>query len=496
MDLLELIRQYLDPAKYNISPLIWNCLIINSRIRFHSFFRHVLYLETEEKLALAEYELSRNHFKQYLSTIFKYWRLKRFFKERKTELIKKLSREDIILLKNFAYRSSIENNGFKDPFFHSFTTRLSHEKNHLVMVDPLMTFEDTKQLLSIHNLNIIPWFTFLKTSDYLKAFWLQLTQYNTFRSEDKLNSWNKEIKQEILHPTTFHHLLFHFAFQRIVRTFSIKRFILTCENNSWEKVVIKVFRENSPKTIIVGYQHSVIPESALGMRFLPWEIKQNNLPDIIYTTGLETEKILRSFNPGLSIPINALCALRYGYLYSMNTKKEPLKKTILVALEAIKEASNLIQTILDIKEYLVANHFKVTFRFHPAMTYDFFKTIIDATKLESFSTVSTATLIDDLNHHDCVFYWGSTVALESSFIGNALINFQSSFPLSHDPLYLCSHLKFVVTNSSELQMALESMYSLELPFINTERVSARNYIKNYFYPPTSEHLNTLIGSSI
>ena len=493
MSLLENIEKHLDPKLYPLSEVMWNSLPLNSRVRFHSFFRHASDLKNEEEQALKEHSPAKKHFKEYASVIVKYFSLKFFFRKKTQLLIQQLKSEEVILLKTFSYVASMKGNTFKDPFFQSFTDRLSKERNHLVIVDPLMKKEEVRDLFKLENINILPWFSFLSLFDVFQAFLIQIKNYLFFPAQKSFNAWDKELKQEIFHPTTFHHLLFYFAFKRISKTFKVKRFITTFENNSWEKVVTQAFRENSQETKIIGYQHSVVPESTLGMRYLPWEISRKNLPDLIYTTGLETQNILQSFNPHLSIPIKALCALRYEYLYAMPKKNQALSKNILVALEAIVEASELINIVLELKDFLVQNDFHLTFRFHPAMTYEFFKKIVDAEKLESFASISSASLIDDLNQNDCVLYWGSTVSLESSFIGNALINFQSSFPLSHDPLYRCNHLKAVVRNSHELKNSLERIYQWDLNFINEERVLARTYIENYFHKPEASHLTTLLG---
>lgn len=494
MRLLQQIEKYLDPKRYNLPFFIWNSLILNSRIRFHSFFRHAENLEQEEHLALSEYNFKKNDFISYPATIVKYFILKTTFNKRKNELLKKLKSKQIVLLKTICLSTSLKDGKYKDPFFHSFVDRLESERNYLIIFDPMMNLQLSKKYADITYLNMLPWFSFLNFSDAIRAMFFQIRYYIFFGKIN--NSWDKELKQELIHPTTFHHLLFYFAFQRISKTFNVKRLILTFENNSWEKVLMQSYRENSPETLIVGYQHSVVPESTLGMRYLPWEIQTKNIPDLIYTTGLETQNILRSFNPGLPIKIEALCALRYEYLYSMRQKNQALKKNILVAVDAIAEASDLINLVLEEKDYFVNNNFNITFRFHPAMKYEFFKKLIDHDKLESFAKVSTSSLDFDIDYNDCIIYWGSTVALEGNFVGNSLIHFHSHFPLSHDPLFKCEHLKTVIKDSEEMKKALNGIYKLDLETINTERNAAREYIKNYFYKPTPHDLDKLLGHTL
>lgn len=492
MDLMEQIKSNIDPSRYQLPDFVWNSLILNSRIRFHSFFRHFGNLKDEESMALREYRPNIKNIKEFFVTIIKYNLISFKFRKRKEDLLQKLSSKEIIIHKTFCYISSFENGKFKDPFFLSFTEKLTSHDNYLIIVDPLMKYEGIAKLRNLKNINILPWYSFLTPSDYIRALATQLKYFFLFGATK--TSWDKEYKQELIHPTTFNHLLFYFAFKKISKKFKTKRFILTFENNSWEKVAIQAFRENSPKTIIAGYQHSVVPESTIGMRYLPWEMKNNRLPDLIFTTGLETENILKSFNPNLGIPIKALCALRYEYLFQMPKKTNILTKKILVAVDAIIEAKELINIVIDLKNYFIENQYAVTFRFHPAMPYTFFKNLIDYKNLEEFASVSTISLSEDIKNHDCVIYWGSTVSMESSFCGNALVNFQSPFPLSHDPLFRCEHLKWKVKDSSELKTALDEIYKLNLDFINLERSEIKKFIENYFYKPTDENLNTLLGS--
>ena len=127
------------------------------------------------------------------------------------------------------------------------------------------------------------------------------------------------------------------------------------------------------------------------------------------------------------------------------------------------------------------------------MPWSYFKPRVDSNKLLSFAVISSKSLPEDLEENDSVLYWGSTVALESSFIGNALINFKSTFPLSHDPLFLSKHLKYTVQNANELKFALDKLYKMDIETLNKEREASRTYLENYFYRPTSQNLNTLLG---
>ncbi len=489
---MQSIRENVDPKRYPFSDIVWNSLILNSRIRFHSFFRHAHELKEKEELALKEYAPKWSHLKRYVFAIAKYFALTVFFRKKKNGILKKLENKEIILHKTFAYSSSFANNKFNDPFFMNYTDNLVQRDNYLIVVDPIMSYQDTKNLLLPNELDILPWYSFLGLKDYFKALKIQISTYLMFKPRD--NPWEREYKQELIHPTTFQHLLFYFAFERISKLFNVKRLVVTCENNSWEKIIIQCFRKNSGETKIIGYQHSCVPESALGMRFLPWEQETENLPDIIYTTGMETRNILRSFNPDIKTPIEALCALRYDYLFSMTHKETQISRKLLVVLEAIEEARYMIDIVLSLKKYLVDNNFEITFRFHPAMNYDYFKKLVDYRELESFALVSKNSLINDLNHHDCIMYWGSTVGLEAGYIGNVLINYNSSFPLSHDPLFSCNHLKWNIKDSVELQNSLDEIFNMDLSLLNSERKKMKTFIESYFHKTSIDHIKELQGN--
>ncbi len=487
MDIIYEIKKNLDPKKYRLPLFFWSALFLNSRIRFHSFFNN-FNTESTRKKSLAS--SLKETFVLFIRLNF----LRLRFKKRKETIVQILKEKEILLHKTFCYESSFTKNGLQDPFFGKLTDEIIKKNDYLIVVDPLMPFHKVKNLLNF-KIHILPWFAFLNFFDFFKAFYWQIKF--SFGFAKNADPWATELHNEMMHATTYFHLLFYLAFSRIFKSLKVKTYHLTFENNSWEKVTILACRESSQSAIIIGFQHSVVPESTLGMRFLDWEVENNLLPNQIFTTGLETANILREFNLEIAtnnLPtIEPLCAFRYEYLYQIKPKINPINKKILVAVEAVASAKTMINIILSAKDYFTQNNFSLVFRFHPAMPYREFKNYINYQELESFATVSIAPLLTDIEQTDLTIYWGSTVSLESSFAGNPILNYRDQFFLSHDPLFKIQHLKRSFSDKRELISSIEYFLALEDNCLHNERAQCRQYIKNYFYQPKQNHYDKLLG---
>ena len=283
-------------------------------------------------------------------------------------------------------------------------------------------------------------------------------------------------------------LLHYGATARFVKKFKPGIFLLTYENNPWEKMCMMALRERSPSTKIVGYQHTVVPQASLNMFISARESDIIPLPDRIITTGEIPKQIIEEYGQLKGGRIAAGPALRFEKLLKLPLAETKNGKTILVALEGIPEAYHLVNYVL--KELKDNQDWKVIFRFHPVLSFDQMKRhlIFDPRSIDHMEISEESSLIKDLERSDVVVYWGSTVALEALWMGRPIIHYDQQSPLSYDPLFQCDHLKWVVSSNVSLVQTLKVISMLKDEELKREQQSANDYLKRYFYPITQENM--------
>ncbi len=540
MTMENFLNRLLDPNKYPIDRAVWWSLIINSRLRFHEFFKtqwvfgdpesekHQKMFQELSPQVHSESQMNFQNIKTIVKIVYNVFLHQRLFSQRNQAILKKLSREksqSIVVLKTFLYESSIKNNErelceFEDPFFRNFTDYLLKNHNGIIFVDH---FLENKKLSMINKIPhekypLTTWMSLVKLNDLIASLWLMVKNKMKFKLARKLilpkaegrcldHLVVKELELELFHHYTLTHLLFQRAVKNLVSALkkencAVSKVIMTCENNGWEKSFIYGWRTHSPGTKIIGYQHSVVPPSAHGMKFMPIEIQENNLPDVLYTTGNETEKILKEFNANdFRDKIFSLSAFRYEYLFSLKLKTVELNKKILVPLEAIVQSADLIDVIINLEEFFQREGFQVTLRFHPALPYDFFvkNQYMKPIMPHSPILVSKNTSLEhELKEHDLIIYSGSTVALEGLALGNQLLSFDQNLIYSHDPLYFCNAMRKKFTSAEDLKYIILSMYDTgnkcrTMSDLQAERVLGQRYLHGYFQKPDESHYQRMLA---
>jgi hypothetical protein len=243
-------------------------------------------------------------------------------------------------------------------------------------------------------------------------------------------------------------------------------------------------RAESPGLLIMGCQHSVVPQSAAGMFLSPWENNFIPHPDRVLTTGMKTADILKRYSCFSSEKIHTGCALRYQYLYDFELLPRRLLEnqpfTILVALEGVMEVAELLIYAMDQARKLPDIRFNV--RTHPVLSLDsilesFGKSESDLPKNMFISTVGIVS--DEIARCDAILYWGTTLALEALMMGRPVIHFDRGDVLNYDPLFEFTDFKWLVKDDKHMQDVLDQIQGLK----DTEYIllqdKGRDYIEQY-----------------
>ncbi len=290
----------------------------------------------------------------------------------------------------------------------------------------------------------------------------------------------------------YYQFLHYWSTKRLLQDLTVGTFALTYENNPWEKMCIMALREYSPKTKIIGYQHTVVPQASANMFLSRNERDVVPIPDRILTVGEVPKEIMTRYSSYEEGKIEISCGLRFEYLSHLTLSKRKRSGHILVALEGIFEVYNLVNYVL--RELIGSDEYQVIVRTHPVLPLKQFahKLIHPLNDIKNFSISGSLSLKDDIEWADLVIYWGSTVALEALSMGKPVINFETDSILSYDPLFECRHLKWVVSEKNSLKNTINEIYSMDDGRFADEQIKAKAYLNRYFFPVTEEGLSKFL----
>ncbi|MBU2511639.1 hypothetical protein KJ966_09870 [bacterium] len=408
----------------------------------------------------------------------------------------------IFLIKSFVYpHSFLKDGNYNDPFFGKLTEKVSkHLGGKLDVITVALGFSDFKEcyrkLKAVKNLNIVPFEAWLDYRDVIKAFLLLIQKgiRNPFRVKEEVsflgNSvtqiFKKIISQEIWKISLLQLLHYH-AGLNLTDCYKIKTCVLTCENNPWEKMLIRSFTESQPDTTVIGYQHAVIPQSAVGMFWGIKELKLSPTPDKILTTGEIPALIMQKYGNYPSNRIYQACALRYDYLHNSNfsdLKKSRINQ-VLIPLEGDKDVISLVEYVKEQSIFLKDRTFK--FRAHPSLPFERLSAMMNWENVPKNIEISQGTsVLEDIENCDTVLYWGTTVALEAIMAGKPVIHFDRGDLLSFDPLFDLDAFKWQVDKSQELLSIIDQIECIPIDEYKDLHTIARDYVKNYFFPVTDD----------
>ncbi len=403
------------------------------------------------------------------------------------------------VIKSFLYDHSITVDGhFEDVFFGPLPSFLAKKTDILILANVLGNFRHCIQKIKHCNaLPIFPLESFVSLWDIVTSFIrvlffsVKVKKEVLFFGDSAEDIVNNELKRTFfkIHPYQYLH---YQCIKNLVKKISITTFLLTHENNPWEKMCIMALRRQTPETKIIGYQHAVVPQASANMFISRLEEKICPKPDKVLTVGAKPCAIIKKYSAHQDNSIEAAGGLKYGYLFSMTL--EPRKKTrrILLALEGIFDSYKVVNYAM--RELKGKDQYQMTIRTHPVMPVASFRHKLDFT-LDSFSNFKISKgkpLKDDLRDHDIVMYWGSTVALEAILTGKPVVHFDNGSILSYDPLFECPHFKRSVGVDDYLASALEEIYNLSDQAFEEERKKAQEYIEGYFFPITEENLQKFL----
>lgn len=410
----------------------------------------------------------------------------------------------LYVIKSFIYDHSFSDNGktYRDAFFGSLPDYLKEKKRLLIFADILGDYSKALDNISRHNaFSIIPVEKMLSIKDVIAtAFEALLSRFEIIKNqylygEYEVSSIFRNEISRTFNGLAFYQMFHYRAVKNLLKAAEIDTFLLTYENNPWEKMCIQSLRTCSPDTKIIGYAHTVIPQACANMFTSPLESKTAPRPDLILTVGQVPKEIIERYGICENGRIKASCGLRFEYLFKLPVFERKLNGNIAVMLEGIPEVCKMVDYVLG---ELGNTRFKVRIRTHPVLQWDQIARNITRpwASLNNISFSESKSIKEDVEWADIVVYWGTTVALEALSMGTPVIHFDAGSVFSYDPLFECDHLKWNTSRGQSLSEVIQKIYSLNEESFKTEQQKAKEYLNRYFYPIDNEALGKFIFESV
>jgi hypothetical protein len=378
-------------------------------------------------------------------------------------------------------RSFLVNGCFSEPYFGNLGQILEkNHKNFFYVIDILGTIPYPQALKKLFKLKI-QWKLFedfLEFSDIIRAWHLARLRKNDERSNIYFLDYeisellNEENKRDRYSNQAELGALYYLAARRMAQQFSIKTFVYTFENHTWEKMTVEGLRVSCPHIKIVGYAHSTVNKMNLVYSLSVVEKNFIPTPDVILVNGPQSKEIL--LESGFEDNnIQIIGSLRYGNLTFIDEKENSRKiYKILVVLSSDIDRS--LEMILKcVNAFSNTKDLSITFKPHPITNSDrMLKSIEILPKIFSFSSMSIKPLLETAN---LVIFSDSTVSVEAASMGIPLLHIKSDFTID---INIFENMEIIPSFSSPEQIRVQSLKILEGEYPSFKEI--QKYVSQIF----------------
>lgn len=285
-----------------------------------------------------------------------------------------------------------------------------------------------------------------------------------------------EIHSAVSSAEFFVNISAYFSFLALARAVGPKMLYYPFENRSWEKMLILAFREMSPQTKVIGYQHTVITPKHMHFLLEPGEYEEIPSPGKIITLGETTRRLLEDWH----FPGNILHRGRALRQLASFEEEIPYKRqirNILVALSA--DISEYVRVLLFLDEAFGGGQIhNIIMRPHPLIPFKKALKIYNPKSLRY--SISRSTLKEDLRDCDAVCYASSGVSIEAVVAGKPVVCLEINNILNSDPLFDTDILKWRCRRPQDLTQVLNAIETVDRGTFRGIQKAALEYGRNYF----------------
>ncbi len=400
-------------------------------------------------------------------------------------------------------RSVGPDRAYRDQFFGILPEYLEARGENVVIVGSVYSdryFRIIKRLISAKGSVVIPQEYFVSFLDPVRIIIdilkrrTRINEKVAFRGRDITEILKFHLDRDFT-DMAFENIMSFYMTKNLMKRLDVKTYILTYENNPWEKMTLDAIKTCSPSTKTIGYQHTIVSLGKLGMRLGEYEKLHMPMPDRIVTNGKATKDIVIKYGNYPADRIATGCALRFktGILKDKDALRRKGGKTILLAPTALCQSVGILnvayEAFKDMPEY------RIVIRPHPGFPFKKIKRHL-AVPSESFPShfivSSKLTLEDDLADSDLLIYDESSLCLNALLMGIPMIHINTDGLVSIDPLFDCRYLKREAADARGVLAAIDYFSGLEGDELKKQKVMAREYALSYLSDVTDENLKAFL----
>lgn len=326
----------------------------------------------------------------------------------------------------------------------------------------------------------------LRLRDLLKA----LQKY--ISNQHQGNTLAKKVVQLTDSYASIESLRFCDQMKEIFSVLRPKIVFVTFEGHAWERAVFGVARVINPKTICIGYQHTVLNGTehgisrGLGLMFDP---------QIIWATGLgPAQTMTKKINP---LPSGGITV--YGTYRSLSSlilcqkqNNHSVPQCLITPDGTMEESEYMFSFAIRIAE--LNPKVKFVIRFHPLLPYSqLAKQHVRFRGAHKNLFISSDNVEDDIVKSEYIIYRGSSVVIPAVIHGLRPLYLKKENSVDIDPLHMMigEWRKIIIKDEDVLHIMSENS-DREKVRLMLCREAAQEYCRKYFQPPnTKEALNSL-----
>lgn len=400
-------------------------------------------------------------------------------------------KNDKILIASLFYDSCFNNGMYLDPFFGNLHKIMRQNgKSVTYIAGPLGNYKESAKKVKVSSdVSIIIPYSFIRWAELislvLKVFIRRIRlPRTTFCGCDfsSLIMWNARRFEYFFNLDSE---IYFRAMKNLCKIEHFERLIQLYEGNVFERGCIQAFKKVNSSVLIVGYSHAVVYPLNLKFRLTGNEKKQKPEPDILISTGPETQRLMTRIGKRESSRVLSGCSLRnIPVLDAMKTLNK-VRSDILVALDGVWSCVTVLDWLMEQAE--IFKGYKIRLRGHPNVPVE--KLLAQCINVlpDNFD-LSNNDLKADIENSFCVIYRQSSVGMQALMNGVPAIHLNIDAPLSCDPIMDLEVSKWTVRSLEEFSAVLQEIYSLE-ENQKLEAVSiARKYAEGYFTVPDEKNI--------
>jgi len=289
----------------------------------------------------------------------------------------------------------------------------------------------------------------------------------------------------------FYNLLVHRAGLRLFSKWQPRWLLYPYENKALEKMLLLAARAASPRTRIVGYQHTSVTRRHATLLFAPGEAAATPLPDRIVTAGELTRRYLETHGRYPAGIFATGCALRQQRAAPLERRAPDGTTRLLLALSSSRR--ELVDAVALCRRAVEAGRgIELAIRTHPEFPLTLLPGELLGWARQHARDLFGTPLAENLEWCDAVAYASSTVALEALGRGRPVINLVLSDSIDPDPVLDPVELHWKADTPATLVAATREIAGLDFAQFERRRRQAFGYINEYLKAPTAQALEAFL----